>query len=75
MLAWTIAVFETSISTLLKKEWKLELNPPVGEPMTSIFPGLSLEDERPQYPITHGVRSEDQLQSWVDERLAGVRMP
>lgn len=40
----------------LKKEWKL--NPPVGEPMTAIFRGLSFEDERPQYPITHEDRKK-----------------
>lgn len=44
--------------TDLKTEWKLELNPPVGEPMTSIFRGLSFEDERPKYPITHEDRKK-----------------
>lgn len=61
MLAWTIEICIRDFDfhpPKVKKEWKLELNPPVGEPMTSIFPGLSLEDERPQYPITHEDRKK-----------------
>lgn len=61
MLAWTIGICIRDFDfhpPKVKKEWKLELNPPVGEPMTSIFPGLSLEDERPQYPITHEARAK-----------------